>query len=543
MDGGYNGKEGGKPPFKRYKRDETADPTNPNPSIVVHVRNMNPKATEADLLEALSHFGPVAYATCMPSKRMALVEFEDLEAARKCVVFAQSTPINVAGTPALFNYSTSQQIQRIGLESEIPSRVLVLTIYNAHYAINVEVIHQICSPHGEVLRIAMIKRTMVQALVEFESVEAAKKTKHAINGADIYSGCCTLKVEFAKPDHVKVTRNDQEQWDYTVKDQTPTRKALIPDEPKPMITPGMSGSRPPPVNGGSGSGYMAYADDYGPPPASRPAYPSAYPQVDSYSRGGRSTSSYDRADYGGISFSRDAHYAPQRPAPARGYDSGEYGRPFRGASSVVMVYGVNHEAFNCDKIFNLLCCYGNCLKVKFMLKKQDTCMAEMGNPQGVTEVMNHLQNTKVFGTTLTFRPSKQSNLHDMPDQGTGFQMPDGTASYVDYTRSRNQRFNTPEAASRNRLGPPSEQLHWCNVPPHMTEERLKKIFADKGTKVPQTVIVFNTKSDRSSAGLAVFDSPEAATEALMIANHTPVHGDGEGRNVPPYIMKLSYGKQ
>lgn len=44
----------------------------------------------------------------------------------------------------------------------------------------------------------MIKRTMVQALVEFESIEIAKKTKHAINGADIYSGCCTLKVEFAK---------------------------------------------------------------------------------------------------------------------------------------------------------------------------------------------------------------------------------------------------------------------------------------------------------------------------------------------------------
>lgn len=97
-----------KPPTKRYRRDETADPTNPNPSIVVHVRNLNPKATEADLLEALSHFGPIAYATCIAAKRMALVEFEELECARKCVVFAQNTPINVAGYPALFNYSTSQ---------------------------------------------------------------------------------------------------------------------------------------------------------------------------------------------------------------------------------------------------------------------------------------------------------------------------------------------------------------------------------------------------------------------------------------------------
>lgn len=44
----------------------------------------------------------------------------------------------------------------------------------------------------------MIRRTMLQALVEFESMEIAKKAKHAMNGADIYSGCCTLKVEFAK---------------------------------------------------------------------------------------------------------------------------------------------------------------------------------------------------------------------------------------------------------------------------------------------------------------------------------------------------------
>lgn len=47
-------------------------------------------------------------------------------------------------------------------------------------------------------RIAMIRRTMLQALVEFESADVAKKAKHAMNGADIYSGCCTLKVEFAK---------------------------------------------------------------------------------------------------------------------------------------------------------------------------------------------------------------------------------------------------------------------------------------------------------------------------------------------------------
>lgn len=36
------------------------------------------------------------------------------------------------------------------------------------------------------------------SLLTFESVEDAQKAKLALNGADIYSGCCTLKIEYAR---------------------------------------------------------------------------------------------------------------------------------------------------------------------------------------------------------------------------------------------------------------------------------------------------------------------------------------------------------
>ncbi|PIO55328.1 hypothetical protein TELCIR_23286, partial [Teladorsagia circumcincta] len=163
------------PPMKRFRRDELADPTNPEPSLVVHVRNLNPKATEADLIEALGTFGLIAYVTVIPAQKMALVEFEDIEAARACVTFAASNLIFVAGDAALFNYSTSQNIQRLGFESENPCKVLVITVYNAQYPIDVHVIHQICEPHAKVLRIAIVRKSMMQALVEFESAENAKK--------------------------------------------------------------------------------------------------------------------------------------------------------------------------------------------------------------------------------------------------------------------------------------------------------------------------------------------------------------------------------
>lgn len=32
----------------------------------------------------------------------------------------------------------------------------------------------------------------------FENIDMAKRAKSTLDGADIYSGCCTLKIEFAK---------------------------------------------------------------------------------------------------------------------------------------------------------------------------------------------------------------------------------------------------------------------------------------------------------------------------------------------------------
>ena len=56
---------------------------------------------------------------------------------------------------------------------------------------------QICSEHGTVNRVALIKRSgLLQALVEFEDAEMATKAKYGLNGADIYDGSCTIKVRF-----------------------------------------------------------------------------------------------------------------------------------------------------------------------------------------------------------------------------------------------------------------------------------------------------------------------------------------------------------
>ncbi|KAI6244180.1 hypothetical protein M3Y99_00090500 [Aphelenchoides fujianensis] len=421
------------PAAKRFRRND--DPTNPNPSKVVHVRNLNADTCEADLIDALSEFGPVAYVVSMPTKNMALVEFEQLEAARQLVAVSQHSQIYVGETAALFNYSTSPIIQRTGLETERPNHVLIVTVYRLKYPINVRVLHKAYANSGKVLRIAILRQNGVQGLIEFEDVETARKAKHDTNGAEIYPECNTLKVEFAKVDGVKVTANNLDQWDFVGADENfSIPPAVPPDHP-----PGRAPHRPVEAGG--------FADDYEP------------------------------------------QYPPKR------HDSD----------------------FDCERLFNLLSCYGNPLKIKFMHSKQDTCMVEMGNLVEAQNVMRYLQGAQPDVRHDALHPPVQA-AQPKDIGGESHEMQNGTPSFVDFTGNRNLRFTNPATASRNRIVYPTAQLHFFNVPLSFNEDQIMR-------------------GAHSLSGLLTFDDTERATEALMLYNHAPIDdrvGDG------PYVLKLTY---
>ena len=42
-------------------------------------------------------------------------------------------------------------------------------------------------------RIVIFRKKSVQAMIEFDSILGAKRAKAALNGVDIYRGCCTIK--------------------------------------------------------------------------------------------------------------------------------------------------------------------------------------------------------------------------------------------------------------------------------------------------------------------------------------------------------------
>ncbi|CAN9501520.1 unnamed protein product [Ophioblennius macclurei] len=172
---------------------------------------------EADLVEALQEFGAISYVVMMPKKRQALVEYEDMNGSCNAVTYAADNQVYIAGHPAFINYSTSQKISRPGDSDDTRSvnNVLLLTIINPIYPITTDVLYTICNNCGPVQRIVIFRKNGVQAMVEFDSVQSAQRAKASLNGADIYSGCCTLKIEYAKPPRLNVFKNDQDTWDYT----------------------------------------------------------------------------------------------------------------------------------------------------------------------------------------------------------------------------------------------------------------------------------------------------------------------------------------
>ncbi|XP_060889874.1 heterogeneous nuclear ribonucleoprotein L-like [Labrus mixtus] len=327
------------------------------PSPVVHVRGLCDAVVEADLVEALDKFGNICYVMMMPFKRQALVEFDCVESAERCVSFGTREPVFIAEQQAFFNFSTSQRITRPTNADDPNSgnKVLLLSIQNPLYPITTDVLYTVCNPVGNVLRIVIFKRNGIQAMVEFESVEDAQKAKLALNGADIYSSCCTLKIEYARPNRLNVVRNDNSSWDYSKpfilhRERVTGRKrqAILGEHPS--------------------NGYGPHCPLLPPPGNSR--FRRIRDEVQDF---------------------LPSLLLPKTSPSHRGHTP---------SSSVSMVSGLHPAKMNCSRVFNLFCLYGNVEKVKFMRSVAGTALVEMGDEYAVDRAVTHLDGVKVFGKKL-----------------------------------------------------------------------------------------------------------------------------------------------
>ncbi|CDQ74817.1 unnamed protein product [Oncorhynchus mykiss] len=433
-----------------------------------------------------------------------------------------------------------------------------------------DVLYTVCNPIGSVMRIVIFKRNGIQAMVEYPFCLAAKA---ALNGADIYAGCCTLKIEYARPTRLNVIRNDNESWDYTkpylvrrdLQSTKPTqdRPTARPSPSNTLSHPSLTSLHLPPmgIEGERGKKRDGRQAD----PAQQHA--SIFTQTSRERKRdysfiltscnlnintprttrqqrqailGEHPSSYGDNGYGShcpllplpgnSRYKLSSHDIPEvvaYPLP----QSSSYNH---GSSSVAMVSGLHPAKMNCTRIFNLFCLYGNIEKVKFMKSVPGTALVEMGDEYAVDRAITHLNSIKVFGKRLNVCVSKQHAV--IPSQV--FELEDGSSSYKDFAMTRNNRFTSQGQASKNIIQPPSCVLHYYNVPPCISEDQLLRLCSEHDVPGFTKFKMFDAKpSSKTISGLLEFDSKTHAVEVLTVLNHYQIRIPN-GSN--PYTLKLCF---
>lgn len=343
-------------------------------------------------------------------------------------------------------------------------------------------------------------------MVEFDSIESAEKAKNGLHDQDIYSGCCTLKVDFSRTTKLNVKENNMNTWDFTIQPQLTaeaTKQPLISNQP---------GSGPAGYNAGyNQGGYDRYNQGAG-----------GYGGNQNY--GGHNMNNSYNSGYGG-------GYNNQ------GGPGGYY--PQQGERTPVAIcYGLTPEV-NCTHLFNILCLYGNVKRIKFMKSKQGCAMIEFADTEAVTKACK-FTGQELFGSKLTIRPSKSKFVGE--PKGEAFNLNDNpeTPGFEDFSRSKFNRFTNPDKASKNRFQEARNTIHFFNAPRDSSEEDIKQ-FIEENNEGPcniENFVMFPQKEGaKSQAGLLTFSDVETAVNVMAKCNHKSMDSQESSY---PYNVKLCF---
>lgn len=455
-----NTNDGDAYPNAKRQRKEGAGNYNPKPSFVVHARNLVDGISEELVHQTLEKYGEIVDIYMLPKKRQALIQYEEIESAMTAVEDSNEKGIFINNLQCYLNFSTGQKIMRPSDFEE--KKVLSINVVNPLYPITINVLQQILEPFGKVARIVIFRKSGVQVMVEYESGDAANKAKEELEGADIYSGCCTLSIDFAKVNRLAINNNETEGYDFTNDNE----------------------------NDNNSNGFRA--------------------------GGGRTNIS-------SLMSLTESNFQPSEQTQ-------------QGHSNAIVVncHNLCPDHFNCDKLFNMLSLYGNIDKIKFLLSKEGSAMLQMSNAKPLFDSLPQLNNLYLFGRKINVHVGKQTVLQPVAKP---INLKDETTSYKEYMNCRNNRYQTPEAASKNKPLPPSNVLYWYNAPPGVAEEQIVDIFEGAGAMLPAKVKIFPKKIDKSSTGLVEWSNISDSVEALVLTNHTEINHPSSKF---PYIFKLCF---
>ncbi|XP_017289485.2 polypyrimidine tract-binding protein 2 isoform X3 [Kryptolebias marmoratus] len=415
------------------------------PSRVLHIRKLPIEASDAEVIALGLPFGKVTNILILKGKNQAFLEMGTEEAAVTMVNYYTTVPPLIRSVPVYIQFSThkelktdasSQRTQAVlqavsavqAPNSDVqevlnvaPSPVLRIIIDNLFYPVTLDVLQQIFSKFGTVMKIiTFTKNNQFQALLQYSDPAHAQHAKLALDGQNIYNSCCTLRIDFSKMVNLNVKYNNDKSRDYT-------RPELPAGDGQPSLDPMVAAAL-----------------------------------------------SKDSSLLGKIPGALNPLSAAAAVAAAAGRValSGQ-----TGSSGVLLVSNLNEEMVTPQSLFTLFGVYGDIQRVKILYNKKDSALIQMSDSNQAQLAMSHLNGQKMYGKIIRVTLSKHQTVA-LPRDGL-----DDQGLTKDYANSPLHRFKKPGSKNFQNIFPPSATLHLSNIPQTVTEEDLQLLFSNTGGTV------------------------------------------------------------
>uniref|UniRef100_A0A8C8BLF8 Polypyrimidine tract-binding protein 2 n=1 Tax=Otus sunia TaxID=257818 RepID=A0A8C8BLF8_9STRI len=465
---------------KKFKGDDKMDGA---PSRVLHIRKLPGEVTETEVIALGLPFGKVTNILMLKGKNQAFLELATEEAAITMVNYYSAVTPHLRNQPIYIQYSNHKELKTDNTlnqraqavlqavtavqatnapisgttvsESAVTpaqSPVLRIIIDNMYYPVTLDVLHQIFSKFGAVLKIiTFTKNNQFQALLQYGDPVNAQQAKLALDGQNIYNACCTLRIDFSKLVNLNVKYNNDKSRDYT-------RPDLPSGDGQPALDPAIA---------------AAFAKE-----TSLLAVPGALSPL----------------------------AIPNAAAAAAAAAAGRVGMPgvSAGGNTVLLVSNLNEEMVTPQSLFTLFGVYGDVQRVKILYNKKDSALIQMADGNQSQLAMSHLNGQKMYGKIIRVTLSKHQTVQ-LPREGL-----DDQGLTKDFGNSPLHRFKKPGSKNFQNIFPPSATLHLSNIPPSVAEEDLRTLFANTGG----TVKAFKFFQDHKMA-LLQMSTVEEAIQALI----------------------------
>lgn len=487
------------------------------PSKVVHIRNIPSDVSETEIVHLGIPFGRVSNVLVLKGKNQAFLELADESAAVAMVSYFTNCLAQLRGRSVYVQFSTHKELKTDQSHSNAnsaaqaalqaaqalvgqgdtqggPNTVLRVIVEQMLYPVTLDVLYQIFSRVGKVLRIVTFtKNGFFQALIQYPDVVMAQAAKLTLDGQNIYNGCCTLRIEYSKLASLNVRYNNDKSRDYT-NPTLPTGEAGMDAFALNLSNPSVLGNPFPssPSAQQLSSGLAAIAQgQLG--PHQQPNRSHQTPHHFLYQIGGLpGLAGFGSAPPGAM---------PGSNMQVRGGGLGNLMAP----GCVLLVSNLNEETISPEGLFTLFGVYGDVQRVKILFNKKDSALVQMREPAQAQLAMTYLDRLKLQGKMIRVTISKHGAVQ-MPKEG----QPDAGLT-KDYTNSPLHRFKKPDSKNYQNIYAPSATLHLSNIPASVQDEEICEAFRNTG---------FNVKGfkffpkDRKMA-LLQLPSIEDAAEALI----------------------------